>query len=289
MKQARRRQRSEYKTRYLHIALFHLPLGHYSTQHLFGVLGAEGADGLSGAPDLKVINLLELLVVLLTVVGLRVVLERALGLAAVLDRGVEVVKDGLEGVLEALAPVDGTTTGGGRAGSVHVVHAVCSDQGIQRLGSLLNGLVESLRWAVATLTENLVLGKEHAVDTTHQATTLTVEVGVDLLLECGLVHVSGADGNTEGDGLLLGLAGDVLKDGDGGVDTTALTEEGADGTARTLGGNEDDVDVGGDVDLGKVLEDGGETVREVESLGWISGCRIEPSFSICSPCPSAGA
>lgn len=141
-----------------------------------------------------------------------------------------------------------------------------TDQGVQRLGSLLNGLVESLRWAVATLTENLVLSEEHTVDTTHQATTLTVQVGVDLLLEGGLVEVSRANGNTESNGLLLGLAGNILVDGDGGVDTTALTEEGADGTAGALGGDEDDVDVGGNLDLGEVLEDGGETVREVESL-----------------------
>jgi hypothetical protein len=57
-----------------------------------------------------------------------------------------------------------------------------------------------------------------------------------------------------------------LENGDGGVDATALTEEGADGTAGTLGGDEDDVDVGGDLDLGEVLEDGGETVGEVEGL-----------------------
>jgi hypothetical protein len=104
------------------------------------------------------------------------------------------------------------------------------------------------------------------VDTTHQAATLTVEVRVDLLLEGGLVEVAGADGDTEGDGLLLSLASDVLVDGEGGVDTTALTEEGSDGSARTLGGAEDDVDVGGDLDLGEVLEDGGETVGEVEGL-----------------------
>jgi hypothetical protein len=104
------------------------------------------------------------------------------------------------------------------------------------------------------------------VDSAHQATTLTVQVGVDLLLEGGLVHVSGTDGNTEGDGLLLGLAGDILVDGDGRVDTTALAEEGADGAAGALGGNEDNVNVGGDFDLGEVLEDGGETVGEVESL-----------------------
>ena len=84
---------------------------------------------------------------------------------------------------------------------------------------------------MAALTEDFVLGEEHAVDTAHQAATLTVQVGVDLLLEGGLVHVSGTDGNTEGDSLLLGLAGDVLVDGNGGVDTTALTEKSADGTA----------------------------------------------------------
>jgi hypothetical protein len=108
------------------------------------------------------------------------------------------------------------------------------------------------------------------VDTTHQATTLTVQVGVNLLLECGLVHVSGTDGNTEGDSLLLGLAGNILEDGNGGVDATALTEESADGTAGALGGDEDDVNVGGDFDLGEVLEDGGETVREVEGLAGVS-------------------
>jgi hypothetical protein len=104
------------------------------------------------------------------------------------------------------------------------------------------------------------------VDTTHQATALAVQVGVDLLLECSLVHVSGTDGDTEGNGLLLGLASDVLEDGNGRVDTAALTEESADGAARALGGDEDDVNVGGDFDLGEVLEDGGETVGEVESL-----------------------
>jgi hypothetical protein len=122
---------------------------------------------------------------------------------------------------------------------------------------------------VAALTENLVLSEEHTVDTTHQATTLAVQVGVYLLLECGLVHVSGTDADTESDSLLLGLASNVLVDGDGGVDATALTEEGADGTAGALGGNEDDVNVGGDFDLGEVLEDRGETVGEVESLSQV--------------------
>lgn len=224
-------------------------------EHLL-VLGAETTDSLSGAPDLEVVDLLELGGVLLAVVGLAVVLERPLGLGTVSDRCVEVVEDGLQRILEALLPVESTTAGSCGAGVVHVVHAVLADQGVQGLGSLLDGLVEGLRGRVAALAENLVLGEEHAVDSAHQATTLTVQVGVDLLLEGGLVEVAGADGNTEGDSLLLGLAGNVLVDGDGGVDTAALTEESADSAAGALGGNEDDVDVGGNLDLGEVLEDG---------------------------------
>lgn len=246
---------------------------HHHHQHhntpsntLLGVLGAEGTDGLAGAPDLEVADLLELLLVLLTVVGLGVVLEGALGLGAVLDRVVEVVEDGLEGVLELGSPVNGTAAGGGGAGVEHPVHAVGTNEGVEGLGSLLNGLVESLAGGVAALTENLVLGEEHAVDTTHEAAALTVEVRVDLLLEGGLVEVAGANGNTHGDGLLLGLAGHILVDGEGGVDATALLEKGADGAAGTLGGAEDDVDVSGDLDLGEILEHGGETVGEVEGL-----------------------
>lgn len=103
---------------------------------------------------------------------------------------------------------------------------------------------------MAALTEDLVLGEEHAVDAAHEAAALAVQVGVDFLLEGGLVEVARADGDAHGDGFLLGLACDVLEDGDGGVDAAALTEEGSDGAAGAFGGDEDDVDVGGDVDFG---------------------------------------
>ena len=125
---------------------------------------------------------------------------------------------------------------------------------------------------MAALTKDLVLREEHTVDSAHKAATLAVQVRVHLLLEGGLVEVSRADSDTEGYGLLLGLAGDVLEDSDGGVDATALAEEGADSAAGALGGDEDDVDVSGDFDLGEVLEDRGEAVREVKSLSWSATC-----------------
>jgi hypothetical protein len=115
---------------------------------------------------------------------------------------------------------------------------------------------------VAVLSEDLVLGEEHSLDTSHELyvssssryriettydTSLSVKVRENLLLKGGLVEVTGTDGDTEGNGLLLGLTGNILPNGDGRVDTSALEEEGSDSSSGSLGGDEDDVDVlGGD-------------------------------------------
>ena len=104
------------------------------------------------------------------------------------------------------------------------------------------------------------------MNASHQAAALTVEIGVDLLLERGLVEVAAANSDTESDSLLFSLASDVLVDSNGRVDTTTLSEQSADGAARTLWSDEDDIDVRGHFDLGEVLEDGGEAVGEVERL-----------------------
>lgn len=229
-------------------------------------------DGLARSPNLQVSNLLHLGLVSLAVVGLAVVLERSLGLGAILDAVVQAVEDGLQGVLELGGPVNGAAAGRGRAGLEHPVHAVGTNQRVQALGGLLDGLVEGLAGAVAPLTEDLVLGEEHAVDASHQAATLTVQIRVDLLLKGGLVQVAGADGDAESNGLLLSLAGHILVNGEGGVDATALTEEGAHSSARALGRAEDDVNVLGHVHLGEVLEDGREAVGEVQGLQRGSPC-----------------
>lgn len=171
-------------------------------------------NGLASPPDLQVSDLIQLSLILLTVILLAVVLKRPLGLRAILDAVVQVVEDGLQGILELGGPVNGASSSGGGAGVEHPVHAVFANERVQALSSLLDGLVEGLAGAVATLTENLVLGEEHAVNTAHQATTLTVQVRVDLLLKGGLVQVSGADGDTQSNGLLLGLTSHILVDGE---------------------------------------------------------------------------
>jgi hypothetical protein len=77
---------------------------------------------------------------------------------------------------------------------------------------------------------------------THHA-TLAIQVRVDLLLGHGLVHIARANSDAECGGLLFRLARDVLPHGDGRVDAMAFLEERADGAARALRNDEDDVDV----------------------------------------------
>ena len=120
-------------------------------------------DSLAGTPDLEAADLLHLLLVLLTVILLGVVVEGALGLSAVTDTVVELVEEGLQVVLEAAGPVNGTTAGSGGASLVHPVHAVGTDQRVERLSGLLDSLVESLRGRVTILAENLILSTEHAL------------------------------------------------------------------------------------------------------------------------------
>lgn len=177
----------------------------------------------------------------------RVELERSSSLGTVSDGFVQGLEDGQVGpesqraalllsravclLFELGGPVEGTSSGGGGAGVVHVVHTVFTDQGEERLSGLLDSLVESLGRGVAVLSEDLVLGQEHSLDTTHEDTSLSVEVRVDFLFESGVVAVTGTDTDGHGDGLFLCLASDVLVDGDRGVDTSTLLEESSDGSS----------------------------------------------------------
>ena len=76
--------------------------------------------------------------------------------------------EGIDLLVELGGPVEGTTTSSGGAGVVHVVHTVLADQGEQGLGGFLDSLVEGFRGRVAVLAEDLVLSKEHALDTAHK-------------------------------------------------------------------------------------------------------------------------
>jgi hypothetical protein len=79
---------------------------------------------------------------------------------------------------------------------------------------------------------------------------------------------------------LFGFTGDVLEDGEGGVDTSTFFEEGTDGTTGTFWGDEDDVDVGGGNDAGKVFIDNGKAVGEIECLGILNTFRKGLTFPL---------
>jgi hypothetical protein len=115
---------------------------------------------------------------------------------------------------------------------------------------------------------------------TH-TTTLSVKVGADLLLESGTVDVTGTDGDSHSLGNLIGLAGDVLVNGVRSVDTATLEEEGTDGTAGTLGSDEDNVNVLGGDNAGLVGVNDRETVSKVKSLALgDEGLNLLPSLGL---------
>ena len=248
-------------------------------------LGSETSDSLSGAPDFLGTDLIEFLFKCFSVVFPSTEFQGPLGLAAILDGVIQIVEHGLlsvlyaalEGDLESIfefgGPVQGSTSSGGGASFVHPIHTICTDERVQTLSSLLDCLIERFRGRMSTFSQNFILRKEHSLNATHETSSLTVQVTVDFFLEGRLVEISGTDTDTESDGFFLGFAGDVLEDGEGRVDASAFFEETADCATGTLGGTENDVDVGGRDDTGQILIDDGETVREVQGLMSIGNLR----------------
>jgi hypothetical protein len=96
--------------------------------------------GLSGPPDLLSVNLGGLLGELFTVVLLSVERERSSGLVSVLDVLVERLEDGQVGLVELGGPVEGSSSGGGGTGVVHVVHTVLADQGEEAMNKDWQGV-----------------------------------------------------------------------------------------------------------------------------------------------------
>lgn len=77
------------------------------------------------APNLLLVDLLELLREVLTVRAPSIKIKRFAGLGSVTDALVERTEDREVGLLEFGSPVEGATAGGGGACVVHVVHSVC--------------------------------------------------------------------------------------------------------------------------------------------------------------------
>ena len=134
----------------------------------------------------------------------------------------------------------------------------------------LTGLLEGLLGGHALALVAAVKGLNDAVDGTEEDTTLTVDVGLVLGSEGGLEHEGRSQSDTPAKSEVGGLAGLVLVDGEGGVDTSAvdllaLLVETTDGGTHSLGADGNDVHV-----LGEGLTDGIE-VAEEEAVGKAEG------------------
>ena len=103
---------------------------------------------------------------------------------------------------------------------------------------------------MASLSQHLILGEKHAMDTAHQAAPFAVEIGPHLFLKSSLVEVSTPNSHTQCNRLLFGFAGDILKHSDRRVNAPSFAEKGSNGAARAFGRHEDDIDVGWNIDFG---------------------------------------
>ena len=95
---------------------------------------------------------------------------------------------------------------------------------------------------------------------------LTIKIRVDFLLERSLVHVPTSDCYTERNSLFFSFAGNILVYGDGRVDPSAFAEQRSDCATGAFWCDKNDVDILWYVDVGKILENWGEAMGEVQRL-----------------------
>lgn len=84
---------------------------------------------------------------------------------------------------------------------------------------------------MAPLSQDFILRKEHAVDATHKAASLAVQIRIDLFLERRLVEVTRANCYTQSYSFLFRFTSNVLVNGDRRVNTPSLFEQRPDSTS----------------------------------------------------------
>ena len=132
------------------------------------ILWTEFADSLCGAPHLAVVHGCKFLLKTGTVVGLRVGIDADLCFVTALHTCIELLHDGLNGIMETREPVKCATLGGGGTIGIHPVHTLLSEERHEALCELFYCLVESLGGGVAILAEHFILSQEQALNSTHQ-------------------------------------------------------------------------------------------------------------------------
>ena len=132
------------------------------------ILRTELANCLGSAPHFHVVHSLKLSVKLLTVVWLRVRIDRNLSLVTSLNREIKPLHNRLDSLAEPRSPIQSTTLCCCRTVCLHPVHTLLGEERHKTLCKLLNSLVESLRRRVTMLTKNLILSLKQSLNSTHQ-------------------------------------------------------------------------------------------------------------------------
>ncbi len=70
--------------------------------------------------------------------------------------------------------------------------------------------------------EKLVLGFHEAGDSAHEDSAFTREIAQNFLFKSGFKQITGADGDSEGDGKITSAPSGVLKNREAGIYPTAI-------------------------------------------------------------------
>ncbi len=119
---------------------------------------------------------------------------------------------------------------------------------------------------MAFFAQHVVLCGKDTLNGTHQRSAFTGEVAVNLPLEVGFEHVTATDADTESHHAIVSTTRCVLIDGVARVEPAFFEEQATERSSRTLGSNENNVDILGRNDTGTVGVGDAEPVREVQSL-----------------------
>ena len=124
---------------------------------------------------------------------------------------------------------------------------------------------------MSILAQYLILGQQQTLDSAHQGTTLTSQIGSSLTDESRLEQVAGTDTDTQRQRTIHRLASSVLIDSERRVQATTLKEHGTQRRTRPLRSDHDHVNIRGRNNARTIVPSDRKTMREIQGL---ASCQI---------------
>ena len=124
---------------------------------------------------------------------------------------------------------------------------------------------------MSILAQYLILGQQQTLDSAHQRTTLTSQIGSSLTDESRLEQVAGTDTDTQRQRTIHRLASSVLIDSERRVQATTLKEHGTQRRTRPLRSDHDHVNIRRRNNARTIVPSDCETMREIQGL---ASCQI---------------